>query len=35
MKINFVYHEDLPTSYTPGSVYFIENVYINQLRELL
>ena len=25
MKINFSYHEDLPTSYTPGSVYFVEN----------
>lgn len=25
MKINFAYHEDLPTSYTPGSVYFVES----------
>lgn len=25
MKINFAYHEDLPTSYIPGSVYFVES----------
>ena len=25
MKINFAYYEDLPTVYTPGSVYFIES----------